>query len=115
MQEIQQKSTSNQCSFTIKPKCKSYCQYQRKGGANLAIIEVRFFKGGYSFIRQSVNTAAKVEMFKFNNGYWGTFACQLNHLWHYNRGAKTRSTKRSFIQIRLDQFQHYTRAYSGNN
>ncbi len=34
---------------------KSYCQYQRKGGANLAIIEVRFFKGGYSFIRQSVN------------------------------------------------------------
>ncbi len=57
--------------FTTKPKCKSYCQYQRKGGANLAIIEVRFFKGGYSFIRQSVNTPAKVEVFKFNNGYWG--------------------------------------------
>ncbi len=38
---------------------KSYCQYQRKGGANLAIIEVRFFKGGYSFIRQSVNTLLK--------------------------------------------------------
>lgn len=50
---------------------KAIANINAKGGANLAIIEVRFFKGGYSFIRQSVNTPAKVEMFKFNNGYWG--------------------------------------------
>ncbi len=50
---------------------KAIANINAKGGANLAIIEVRFFKGGYSFIRQSVNTPAKVEVFKFNNGYWG--------------------------------------------
>lgn len=113
MQEIQQKEHQQSMFFYDKAEMqKAIANINAKGGANLAIIEVRFFKGGYSFIRQSVNTPAKVEMFKFNNGYWGgTFACQLNHLWHYNRGAKTRSTKRSFIQIRLDQFQHYTRAY----
>lgn len=97
--KIQQKSTSNQCSLRQSRNAKSYCQYQRKGGANLAIIEVRFFKGGYSFIRQSVNTPAKVEVFKFNNGYWGTFACQFNHLWHYNRGAKQEALKEALFKF----------------
>ncbi len=39
----------------------------------------------------------------------GTFACQLNHLWHYSRrGAKTETLKEALFS-RLDQFQHYTR------
>lgn len=72
MQKIQQKEHQQSMFFYDKAEMqKAIANINAKGGANLAIIEVRFFKGGYSFIRQSVNTPAKVEMFKFNNGYWG--------------------------------------------
>ncbi|EBY0042710.1 hypothetical protein DUC09_10990, partial [Salmonella enterica subsp. enterica serovar Enteritidis] len=71
-QKIQQKEHQQSMFFYDKAEMqKAIANINAKGGANLAIIEVRFFKGGYSFIRQSVNTPAKVEMFKFNNGYWG--------------------------------------------
>ncbi|ELO71884.1 envelope lipoprotein [Salmonella enterica subsp. enterica serovar Enteritidis str. 33944] len=70
--KIQQKEHQQSMFFYDKAEMqKAIANINAKGGANLAIIEVRFFKGGYSFIRQSVNTPAKVEMFKFNNGYWG--------------------------------------------
>ncbi len=72
MQEIQQKEHQQSMFFYDKAEMqKAIANINSKGGANFAINEVRFFKGGYSFIRQSVNTPAKVEMFKFNNGYWG--------------------------------------------
>ncbi len=45
--------------FFTTSEMQKYC-HQRKVEPIFAIIEVRFFKGGYSFIRQSVNTA-KVE------------------------------------------------------
>lgn len=72
MQEIRQKEHQQSMFFYDNAEMqKAISDINTKGGANLAVIEVRFFKGGYSFIRQSANAPAKVEMFKFNNGSWG--------------------------------------------
>lgn len=72
MQEIRQKEHQQSMFFYDNAEMqKAISDIIAKGGTNLAVIEVRFFKGGYSFILQSTNDPAKVEMFKFNNGSWG--------------------------------------------
>lgn len=72
MQEVRQKEHQQSMFFYDKAEMqKAITNISTKGGANLAIIEVLFFKGGYSFIRQSANDPSKVEMFKFNDGSWG--------------------------------------------
>lgn len=71
MQEIRQREHQQSMFFYDTAEMqKAIADINAKGGDNLSVIEVRFVKGGYSFIRQSANDPAKVEIFKFSNGSW---------------------------------------------
>lgn len=72
VQEVQDKAHQQSLFFYDKNEMqKAIDNIKAQGGSALSIIEVKFFKGGYSFIRQSIADPNKVESYRFSDGKWG--------------------------------------------
>ncbi len=71
-QEAQKKAHEQSLFFYDKAEMKKAVDnIKAQGGPTLSIIEVKFSKDGYSFIRQSASDPNKVESYGFSNGKWG--------------------------------------------
>ena len=71
-QEAQQKAHAQSLFFYDKAEMqKAVDNIKTQVGPTLSIIELKFFKGGYSFIRQSASDPNKIESYSFSNGKWG--------------------------------------------